>query len=49
MKRCMERFSDVNWGDVVEKVIEVMDEIVSKVRSGRSLAEVVRGFRDGRR
>ena len=62
LKRRMERFSDVNWSDVVRKaiegklrelevreVIEVVDEIASKARPGRSLADVIREFRDRRR
>ena len=62
LKKRMEKFPNVNWGDVVRKAIEeklreleireaveVMDEIASKARPGRPLAEVVREFRDRRR
>ncbi|MEL9941135.1 MAG: hypothetical protein QW348_04585 [Ignisphaera sp.] len=62
LKRRMERFSSVNWSDVVRRAIEeklrelevreaieAMDEIASKARSVRSLAEVIREFRDRRR
>lgn len=62
LKRRMERFSSVNWSDVVRRAIEeklrelevreaieAMDEIASKARSVRSLAEVIREFRDRRK
>ena len=33
----------------IREAVEVMDEIASKARSGRPLAEVIREFRDRRR
>lgn len=45
----MERFPEVNWSDVVREAVKAMDEIALKARPRRSLAEVIREFRDKRR
>jgi len=61
LKEKMDRFSHVNWSEVVRRALEekvreeevkwalkVMEEISRKAKPERSLAEVIREFRDRR-